>query len=381
MAMTARPLPEQWRSPIDQWEARLRADGFAPGTIRDRIRAVRRAALAFAGCPWDLTAARLDAYAGQQAWSEQTRGTWVRTVRLFFEFAVSRGWTSTVPTPARHEALVHQPVVLQWKVELASWAGWMTAADCAPGTIVQRTYHVRRLATAYPELGPWDLQLEDIIGWMATLECGTNARRSIRTSITGFYRWGHQTGRVRVNPAAEVPPVRRKKGSPRPAPEHAIQAALGRADDRVRLMVLLGALAGLRRAEIAAVHTDDVVHYPSGWVLRVEGKGGHTRRIPLTDELGEILGALPPGQVFPGQQDGHLSPGRVGVLMRQALDTGWTPHSLRHRFASQAYAGDRDILAVQRLMGHADVSTTQIYTDVPDGALRAAVLSAGVIGC
>ena len=66
----------------------------------------------------------------------------------------------------------------------------------------------------------------------------------------------------------------------------------------------------------------------------------------------------------------------VGKLMSRALMAGWSAHSLRHRFAGLAYSVERDIRAVQELLGHASVRTTQIYTPVPSGALRTAVRGA-----
>ena len=66
------------------------------------------------------------------------------------------------------------------------------------------------------------------------------------------------------------------RGVPRPAPDLVIRAALAAADDRTRLMILLAVLAGLRRAEIAGLHTSDY----AGGVLTVRGKGGRTRMVP-----------------------------------------------------------------------------------------------------
>ena len=62
--------------------------------------------------------------------------------------------------------------------------------------------------------------------------------------------------------------------------------------------------------------------------------------------------------------------------LARTLPDAWTTHTLRHRFASAAYAADRDIRAVQELLGHASVSTTQIYTAIPAEAARRAVASA-----
>lgn len=379
MSMTARPLPEQWREPIACWEARLHADGFSDGTIRDRIRAVRRAAQAFAGCPWELTSERLEAYADQQAWSRQTRGTWVRTVRLFYEFALTKGWTDRTPTPDRRAALVRQPKATIWHVELEAWAGWLAASGQTAQTIGQRTYVLRRVACAYPQWGPWDLTLDDLAGWLGSLDVGANTRRVARQSLRAFYRWGTATGRVRVDPSAELPAVRPPRALPRPAPESVIVNALDQADERQRDAIELGAVAGLRRWEIARARTDDLTLRADGWWLHVVGKGNEQRDIPLPCELAERLSSRPPGWLFPNGRGGHLTPAHLGVLMRQVLSGRWTPHTLRHRFASTAYTAERDIMAVKQLLGHANVSTTQIYTAVPDGARRAAVTAAARI--
>lgn len=144
-------------------------------------------------------------------------------------------------------------------------------------------------------------------------------------------------------------------------------------DRRVATMVRLGAQAGLRCCEICRVHRRDVTETAAGYRLRVLGKGRKVRVIPITKALAfEILAA--DGWLFPGQVDGHLSAAYVSKLVSRALPEGWTAHTLRHRFASRAYIGaDKDIRAVQELLGHASVATTQIYTAVEDDVMRRAV--------
>jgi site-specific recombinase XerC len=105
----------------------------------------------------------------------------------------------------------------------------------------------------------------------------------------------------------------------------------------------------------------------------VLGKGSRHRVVPLTRRLALELRALPHGYAFPGRIDGHLSAAYISKLVSRALPEGATAHMLRHRFASRAYSAQRDIRAVQELLGHSSVATTQVYTKVPDGALRAAV--------
>ena len=85
------------------------------------------------------------------------------------------------------------------------------------------------------------------------------------------------------------------------------------------------------------------------------------------------------GWLFPSTQNPTkpLQPEWVGKLMAAALPEDWAAHSLRHRFASTAYASVRDIRAVQELLGHARPETTSRYAAVPDGALLDAVIGAG----
>ena len=113
-----------------------------------------------------------------------------------------------------------------------------------------------------------------------------------------------------------------------------------------------------------------------GYALTVTGKGGKTRTVPISDSLAAAIEARGSGWTFPGLTDGHLGAERVGQLVARALPAGWTCHTLRHRFASAAYRAERDIRAVQELLGHASVATTQIYTAVPDDAKRRAALAA-----
>lgn len=157
------------------------------------------------------------------------------------------------------------------------------------------------------------------------------------------------------------------------------------ADGRVMLMLRLAAEAGLRRAEVAKVHTRDLVEDLDGYKLTVHGKGDKPRTIPITDELGDLLtvgaaghtpGAAVPGYLFPGDEDGHLSPRYVGKLCAAAMPGEWTLHKLRHRFATRAFRGSRNLRAVQTLLGHASVATTEVYTAVDDAEVRAAMESA-----
>jgi integrase len=262
-------------------------------------------------------------------------------------------------------------VSAEWLVLLHAWAGWMRASGKPESTIYLRCYHLRRFASTHPD--PFVLAVGDLAAWMGSHSWGAETLRSYRASLRAFYSWGVAAGLCEHSPAAALPAVPAKVGKPRPAPEEVLAEAVRGADPRLRVMLRLGAQAGLRRAEIAAVHSRDLFEDLDGWSLRVRGKGGRVRLVPLTRLLALELRSLPAGWAFPSPAGGHLTPAHVGKLMSRALGPGWTAHTLRHRFATRAYAVERDLRAVQELLGHSKPETTAIYTQVPAGAKRRAV--------
>ena len=275
----------------------------------------------------------------------------------------------------------------RWGNPIADYLKYLRAADQSPATIYQRGYQLRVLSQAFRGRSPWTLSTDDLAGFLASQSQHANStRRAQLSAIRGFYKYGIATGKVRVDPAAALRKIEPTIGKPRPAPIDAVAIAVANADERTRLMIYLGVYAGLRRAEICAVHSDDLIHTRDGWVLRIVGKGRKVRHVPMTPKLAALIQARPYGWIFPswhrGQVDSdgktcdeHLRPARVGELIHDALPTGVTTHMLRHRFASNAYVGSgHDIRAVQELLGHSSVATTQIYTEVPNSALWAGVM-------
>lgn len=259
---------------------------------------------------------------------------------------------------------------------LEDYTQWLSAAGRPGTTVYLRTYHVRRFLSQCG-VPPFQVTLEHLTEHLASPGWAPNTRHSIRSSLRSFYHWAYLTGRMSADPSALLPRVTVQRGKPRPASDGAVNGGLVAPDARVRLMVRLAAHAGLRCGEICRVHTADVTDDLLGHSLRVLGKGGKVRVVPITVELAAELRAHPPGFVFPGQIDGHLSAGYVSKLISRALPPGITPHQLRHRFASRAFRGSGyNLRAVQELLGHASVATTQIYTAVDDDDLRRAAMSA-----
>lgn len=260
---------------------------------------------------------------------------------------------------------------MDWRMALAGWRAWLVAAGRPHSTIKLRTYQVTRFAAEHAD--PWSQTQVTLIAWLAAQNWSIESRRSYRSALRGFYGWAHASGHISYDPAALLPPIKPSQRKARPTPESVVKDALGQADARVTLMIMLAARQGLRRGEIATIHSRDLTEDLVGWSLRVHGKGQKERVIPLHDCIAAMLRALPPGWAFPGQIDGHLSPRWVGTLVKSSLAEGWTTHTLRHRFATVAYHGSRDLLAVQELLGHSKPETTRQYVQLPDDALRAAM--------
>ena len=221
----------------------------------------------------------------------------------------------------------------------------------------------------------------------------------MRSAFRGFYRWAEETGAMpetAVNPAAKLPPVRVPRGLPRPATDDAVLEALSKADPRVRLAVLIALYTGARMAEVARLHARDIGEQS----LLLRGKGERERMIPLHPSLrselhaelrrrqdgGPLEAAWGPvvsradGYLFPHPWTGEpITAGHMSRLVSRALPGRWTGHTLRHRFATQAYERDRDLRAVQELLGHSKPETTAVYAQVPGDSLLRAVENVGPV--
>ncbi|BBY35906.1 hypothetical protein MMAN_00400 [Mycobacterium mantenii] len=186
----------------------------------------------------------------------------------------------------------------------------------------------------------------------------------------------YETDRIPVCIADALPTVRVPKAPPRPATDEAWVAALERADQRMELMLRLAAEAGLRRAEVAQVHSRDLIDVDGGRRLLVRGKGGQNRMVPVSDYVAALIRESGDGWAFPNKAGGHLTAEHVGKLVARALPDNWTMHTLRHRYATRVYRGSRNIRAVQQLLGHTSVISTERYVAIYDDEIRAAAACA-----
>lgn len=247
--------------------------------------------------------------------------------------------------------------------------GWLTslrARKQSEGTVRLRGSHVRRFARTHPD--PWQVTSGEVAHYLAGCRSPEYAK-SVRSSLSGFFIWAIRNDLTGYDPTVKVGTVKVPRPQARPCPEPVYKLALLRSDSQVQLMLLLMAQSGLRCMEVSRVHTRDV----DGDRLLVHGKGGHARWVALSPDVQTHLRDVPPGYVFPGRDGGPMRPATVGKKVAAVLGQGWTAHTLRHRCGTTAYAGTSDLVAVQQLLGHASVATTQRYIGSGFGPVRAAV--------
>ena len=241
----------------------------------------------------------------------------------------------------------------------------------------------------------------DVRAFLAARRADDIGSRSLMRSLAGiraFGRFLERSGKGSLAALVAVRGPKLGKTLPRPLPIDAAKRmadpALAAGDGRgawihARDAAVLGLLygCGLRVSEALGVKRSE---FDGRDVLTVTGKGRKQRMVPLIAPVAKLIAdyiALCPhelpadGPLFVGAKGGPLSPRLVQLAMarlRGALGLGAnaTPHALRHSFATHLLAGGGDLRAIQELLGHASLSTTQIYTAVDAERLIEAYRSA-----
>lgn len=266
-----------------------------------------------------------------------------------------------------------------WRRSIEGWTDTLKAAGLSAQTIKSRRYKMVHLAALLMPSGPEDVTTEQIVQTFARQQWKPETRKAYRNTISSFFRWLHKSGRRSDDPSLDVPRVKKPHAHPRPCPDRYIAAAMEMATSSERLMIRLGAECGLRRGEIALVHSDDVVADSAGRSLIVRGKGDKQRIVPLPDDLACIIMDAR-GYLFPGRFGGHVEESYIGDHISRLLPDGYAAHTLRHRFATTAYAATHDLFVVVELLGHESVETTEHYVAMPDGRLREATAAVRIAG-
>lgn len=271
----------------------------------------------------------------------------------------------------------------------------------SPNTLEAYKRDLRDLAGFLGAAAPVeDAGTEDIRRYLARqTDSGMAARTLARrlSALRQFYRFLYAEGLRPDNPTTAIDSPRQGRSLPKVLGEAEVERLLAAARERegpdgLRLRALIEVLyaTGLRISELVTLPLSAIARDPR--VLIVRGKGGKERMIPLGEAarqaLAEYRGArrafLKAKQdspwLFPSRgKGGHLTRHRVAQLLKElAADAGIppskvSPHVLRHAFASHLLDHGADLRSVQQMLGHADISTTQIYTHVLNERLKSLV--------
>jgi integrase/recombinase XerD len=259
-----------------------------------------------------------------------------------------------------------------YRADLNTLIRWMAEAD-------------RRLAR---------LSREDLLDFLAwRMQGGARPRSTARqlSSIRRFYRYLVRESLVAEDPSAEIEMPRLGRPLPRSVGEGEVEALLQSPDidkplgmrDRTMLEVLYA--TGLRVSELVDLRMDQI-DLQQG-LVRIVGKGDRERLVPLGEEAQDwlekyfqdarknILGERQSAYAFPTRRSERMTRQAFWHIIkryaqRAGISRGLSPHHLRHAFATHLLNHGADLRVVQMLLGHSDVSTTQIYTHVARERLK-----------
>jgi site-specific recombinase XerD len=264
-----------------------------------------------------------------------------------------------------------------YAIDTHQFAVWAAAHGLAPGAVDVRA--LRRYVASLTEAG----------------QAPTTVARKL-AALRGLFRVQVQLGERLENPAELLSSPKRPQRLPRVLKSSEIAALLDRIPAttplqvRDRAMFELAYASGLRAEELITLDVDSIDF--DGEAVRVEGKGGRTRLVPAGEHSlralerylardRPILAVDAERALFLSKSGRRLNTSDVRHRLRtwSRLATAHAPalaeahpHALRHSFATHLLEGGADLRAIQELLGHASISTTQVYTRVESARLRAA---------
>jgi site-specific recombinase XerD len=280
-----------------------------------------------------------------------------------------------------------------WQAALAGFDDWQRARGMGEKT--RRAYGVDLAQlgewAAGRGLEPTALSHRELRRFAAVLGERGAAKSTVArklAAIRTFYRHLVERGEIDANPADLVSSPKKDAYLPQVLKPDEVVELLERIpgttplDLRDRAMFELAYAAGLRAEEI--VNLDTTSADPDAEQVRVEGKGGRTRVVPVGEHAWRALDrylargrpALDAGEgqaLFLSKSGRRLSTSDVRRRLKlQARRAGISPHTLRHSFATHLLEGGADLRSIQELLGHASISTTQTYTRIESRRLKLA---------
>lgn len=231
-------------------------------------------------------------------------------------------------------------------------------------TIERRRYSLRKLAVYARPVPLLEVTAALVEDWLGTYR-KAETRHGYKSDVRALFRWARKRGLAEEDPTDDLDPIRVPRRLPRPIEESHLALALSTArDERLRLVLLLGAFAGLRRSEIACLRGEDCSPH---WLVVRQGKGHKDATVPMHPVLWAALQAhgVESGWIFEGPGGDHITSGTIGRWIRQHFDdlgiTG-ALHRTRHRYGTQvAAAAGGDMLVVRELLRHTDLKTSEGY--------------------
>ena len=297
-------------------------------------------------------------------------------------------------TPSQGTAAVSEP----WRAALRTFDADLQRRGAADRT--RRAYgtdaaELAAWATAN-QLNPENVDYKALRRWAARLSQRGAAPRTMArklASIRSLFRSLLEHGQIAANPADLLPAPKLPHSLPKTLKPADISRLLEKIpastplEQRDRALFELAYSSGLRAEELVDLDTAGIEF--DAEQVRIEGKGGKTRFVPVGEPALRSIAAYlerarpalqsaePDPALFLSKSGRRLSTSdvrrRLRVWARHAsTQTGVHPHALRHSFATHLLEGGADLRAIQEMLGHASISTTQVYTRVESARLRAA---------
>lgn len=247
----------------------------------------------------------------------------------------------------------------------------LTRINCNSNTLRARARSLRSIArSAGP---PGAVSREDLEDWWYERadEVADVTRANDLANLRAFYRWCQLFEHRVDDPSLRLERPKVQPGLPRgvsPSELQAILAHVAETEDQIsRRAIVLGAYAGLRISESAALPWSDVDRQHRR-IRVVKSKGGKSRLVAVAPELLTMLGrTVRGGAVVTGGEPMTVDNLRHRVNRAiQAAGVEATSHQLRHYYGTQFYRATRDLVATGKQLGHASVSTTQVYAAAAD---------------
>ena len=246
---------------------------------------------------------------------------------------------------------------------------------------------------AHGATGPEQVRRRTLRAYLADLDRAGYARRTIARKasvLRRYFDWARRTGRVETDPSAALTAPKGTATLPRVLTAGEIDGLLdgsartgddpGEIDLRDRAVIELLYGSGIRVSELCGLSVDAV---DETGVMKVWGKGAKQRQVPVSEAAADavrqwlrdgrpkmVTGEPNGSSLFLNRAGRALSPRDVRRLLDRRAVAPTHPHALRHTFATHLLDGGADLRAVQEMLGHADLATTQIYTRVSRERMR-----------